>query len=44
MVADYPIPRAAQPDDIADAVVYFGDANSLATGQVLTVDGGQTLR
>jgi 3-oxoacyl-[acyl-carrier protein] reductase len=44
MVADYPIPRAAHPDDIADAVVYFADANSLATGQVLTVDGGQTLR
>jgi 3-oxoacyl-[acyl-carrier protein] reductase len=44
MVADYPIPRPAQPDDIAEAVLYFADANSLATGQILTVDGGQTLR
>lgn len=43
MVADYPIPRPAQPDDIADAVLHFADANSLATGQILTVDGGQTL-
>ena len=44
MVADYPIPRPAQPDDLADAVLYFADSNSLATGQILTVDGGQTLR
>lgn len=44
MVADYPIPRPSHPKDIADAVVYFAHANTLATGQILTVDGGQTLR
>lgn len=44
MVADYPIPRASQPDDIADAVIYFCHNNTLATGQILSVDGGQTLR
>ncbi len=44
MVADYPIPRASQPDDIADAVIFFAHHNSMATGQVLSVDGGQTLK
>jgi len=44
MVADYPIPRASQPEDIADAVIYFAHNNTLATGQILSVDGGQTLR
>ena len=43
MVADYPIPRASQPDDIADAVVFFATGTSMATGQILIVDGGQTL-
>ena len=43
MVADYPIPKASSPDEIADAVVYFATGNRMATGQVLSVDGGQTL-
>ena len=43
MVADYPIPKASSPDEIADAVVYFATSNRMATGQVLSVDGGQTL-
>jgi 3-oxoacyl-[acyl-carrier protein] reductase len=43
MVAGYPIPRASQPEDIADAVVFFAIGTSLATGQILSVDGGQTL-
>ena len=41
MVADYPIPKASSPDEIADAVVYFATGNRMATGQVLSVDGGQ---
>jgi 3-oxoacyl-[acyl-carrier protein] reductase len=43
MVADYPIPRASQPQDIADAVVFFAIGTSMATGQIVSVDGGQTL-
>jgi 3-oxoacyl-[acyl-carrier protein] reductase len=44
MVADYPIPRASQPDEIADAVIFFTHGNAMATGQILSVDGGQTLK
>jgi len=43
MVADYPLPKASQPDDIADAVLFFAIGTSMATGQLLSVDGGQTL-
>ncbi len=43
MVAGYPIPKASQPDDIADAVLFFAVGTSMATGQILSVDGGQTL-
>ena len=43
MVADYPIPKASEPDDIADAVLFFACGSSMATGQVLSIDGGQTL-
>ena len=43
MVADYPIPKASQPDDIADAVLFFATGTTMATGQILSVDGGQTL-
>ena len=43
MVADYPLPKASMPDDIADAVVFFALGTSMATGQLLSVDGGQTL-
>jgi 3-oxoacyl-[acyl-carrier protein] reductase len=43
MVADYPIPKASQPDDIADAVLFFATGTSMTTGQILSVDGGQTL-
>ncbi len=43
MVAGYPIPKASQPDDIADAVVFFAVGTSMATGQILSIDGGQTL-
>jgi 3-oxoacyl-[acyl-carrier protein] reductase len=38
-----PLGRAADPDDIADAVVYLATATTLTTGQVLVVDGGRTM-
>lgn len=41
--ADYPLPRPAQPDDIADAVVYLATGTTLTTGQLLVVDGGRTM-
>ena len=43
MVAGYPIPKPSQPNDIADAVVFFALGTKMATGQLLSVDGGQTL-
>ena len=43
MVADYPIPRASEPDDIADAVIFFAIDSKMTTGQILSIDGGQTL-
>jgi 3-oxoacyl-[acyl-carrier protein] reductase len=43
MVANYPLPRPSQPDDIADAVLFFAIGTSMTTGQILSVDGGQTL-
>ena len=43
MVAGYPIPRASQPSDIADVVVFLAIEAKMVTGQLLSVDGGQTL-
>ncbi len=43
MVANYPLPKPSQPDDIADAVVFLAIGPSMATGQLRDVDGGQTL-
>jgi NAD(P)-dependent dehydrogenase (short-subunit alcohol dehydrogenase family) len=44
-LAEQPIARHGQPDDIAQAVRYFaGPESSWVTGQLLTVDGGNTLR
>ncbi|MEZ6065788.1 MAG: SDR family oxidoreductase [Planctomycetaceae bacterium] len=40
---DYPLPRPARPEDIADAVVYLATGTSLTTGQLLVVDGGRTM-
>ena len=40
---EYPLPRPAQPDDIADAVVYLATGTTLTTGQLLVVDGGRTM-
>ncbi|MCC9643859.1 SDR family oxidoreductase [Rhodopirellula sp. JC740] len=44
MVADYPLPKPSQPEDIADAVLFFATGTNLTTGQLLPVDGGQTIR
>ena len=38
-----PLKRAADPDDIADAIIYLATGTTLTTGQVLVVDGGRTM-
>ena len=43
MVSGFPLPRPSQPQDIADAVLFFAIGTSMATGQLLSIDGGQTL-
>jgi NAD(P)-dependent dehydrogenase (short-subunit alcohol dehydrogenase family) len=44
-LAEQPLARHGEPDDIARAVRYFaGPESSWVTGQLLTVDGGNTLR
>jgi 3-oxoacyl-[acyl-carrier protein] reductase len=41
--ASYPMRRAAQPEDIAEAVFYLATGTALTTGQCLVVDGGRTM-
>lgn len=41
--ASYPLQRAAQPEDITDAIVYLATGTTLTTGQCLVVDGGRTM-
>ncbi|MDA0658754.1 MAG: SDR family NAD(P)-dependent oxidoreductase [Planctomycetota bacterium] len=43
LTADYPIPRASQPDDIAAAVCYLACQTQMTTGQCLVIDGGRTM-
>lgn len=43
LVADYPLPRAATPDDVADAVVFLAIGTTMTTGQCLVIDGGRTV-
>lgn len=38
-----PLGRAADPDDIADAVISLAAGTTRTTGQVLVVDGGRTM-
>jgi 3-oxoacyl-[acyl-carrier protein] reductase len=38
-----PMKRAADPDDIADTVVFLALGSTLMTGQVIVVDGGRTM-
>lgn len=42
-VANFPIPRLSQPEDIADAVFYLAAGTRMSTGQLLIVDGGRTI-
>jgi len=43
LLADAPIPRPAQPEEVAGAVVYLlSDAASYVNGQTLLIDGGST--
>lgn len=43
MTAGFPIPRASRPDEIADGVIFLATGTRMTTGQLLTIDGGQTL-
>jgi NAD(P)-dependent dehydrogenase (short-subunit alcohol dehydrogenase family) len=43
LLADVPLRRIAEPDEIADAVLWLA-AGTYTTGTVLTVDGGYTAR
>jgi 3-oxoacyl-[acyl-carrier protein] reductase len=38
------IPRFGRPDDIARSIIFFLEPDNYVTGQVLTVDGGLTLK
>lgn len=38
-----PLKRIAEPDDVAEAVVYLATGTTLTTGQILVVDGGRTM-
>ena len=43
MVRATPMRRIAQPEEIADAIVFFaGESAGCITGQVLSVSGGLT--
>lgn len=38
------LPRLADPDDLAEAVVFFSsDRSAMITGQTLTIDGGESI-
>lgn len=43
LAGDALIPRASQPDDIADTVLYLATGTTLQSGQLLIVDGGATI-
>jgi len=38
------IPRFGRPEDVARAVLFFLEPDNYVTGQVLTVDGGLSLK
>jgi len=41
--ADYPIPQASTPNDIAETIDYLARGTSMTTGQCLVVDGGRLM-
>ncbi|MBI2573460.1 3-oxoacyl-ACP reductase FabG [Candidatus Woesearchaeota archaeon] len=44
-IADTPLKRLMQPEDIAQAVLYFAaDSGNAVTGEVLVVDGGNNMK
>jgi len=43
LVRDLPMGRLGEPDDIAKAALYLAEDASFVTGQVLSVDGGQSV-
>ena len=43
MTRNYPIPRASSPREIAEGIVFLATGTAMTTGQLLTIDGGQTL-
>ncbi len=43
MTKHLPIPRPSTPDDIAAGVLFLAVETSMTTGQLLVIDGGQTL-
>ncbi|MGQ0633197.1 MAG: SDR family NAD(P)-dependent oxidoreductase [Planctomycetaceae bacterium] len=43
LTSRYPLRRAGQPEDIADAIMYLASGTTLTTGQCLVVDGGRTV-
>ena len=44
LIAATPARRSGTPEEVADAVLYFLNANNFVTGQVLAVDGGLSQR
>jgi 3-oxoacyl-[acyl-carrier protein] reductase/pteridine reductase len=44
MIERTPARRGGTPEEIAQAVIYFLEASSFVTGQVLAVDGGLSQR
>jgi NAD(P)-dependent dehydrogenase (short-subunit alcohol dehydrogenase family) len=43
-VENQAIPRFGRPEDIARAILFFLQPDNYVTGQILTVDGGLTLK
>jgi NAD(P)-dependent dehydrogenase (short-subunit alcohol dehydrogenase family) len=44
LAAHTPMKKNGSPQDIVNAVMYFATAPHFITGQILTVDGGLSLR
>lgn len=43
LLSDLPMGRLGEPDDIAKAALFLAEDASFVTGQVLSVDGGQSV-